>query len=94
MIAPKHAFMTDDPARAITLAADPGAGALEHPSQMARAKRGQRRQTRSLPLARPLPGYAAATCATCRITYLPSAMPPQSTPLQERACDNCQQTLG
>jgi hypothetical protein len=37
---------------------------------------------------------APLTCSTCRITYLPSALPPASTPSEDWVCDRCHPTLG
>lgn len=101
MIAPKRSVMIDDPARAITHTADPAAGAADpaskaaaHPSQPPAAEGGKRRRTLSRLIARPARKHASITCSTCRITYLPSALPPPSTPPHARVCDSCQQTLG
>ena len=94
MIAPKRAVMIDDPIRAITVLADPESEALAHPSQTARTKRGQRTRTKSLPVDPPVPEKAPVTCPICRMTYLPSAIPPASTSSEEWVCDGCQRTLG
>lgn len=94
MIAPKHAVMIDDPTRAITHIADTHEEALAHPSQAARAKRGQRRPTVSEPIDRAAPAQAPVTCSTCRITYLPSATPPASISSEDWVCDICQRSLG
>lgn len=93
MIAPKRAVMIDDLVEAISLDADAGSETLGHPSQMSRAEGGQKRRTGSRPLARPARDHASVTCSTCRITYLPSALPPPSA-TEVRVCDSCQQTLG
>lgn len=93
MIAPKHAVMIDDPIRAITCLVGTGPEALAHPSR-AHAKRGQRRQTKFVPVERPVSAVTPVTCSTCRMTYLPSTIPPASTSSEDWVCDICQKALG
>ena len=94
MIAPKRAVMIDDPTRAIIHLADTDPEALAHPSQAARARRGHRKPTKSVPSDQAVPEKAPVTCSTCRITYLPSAIPPASVLSEGWVCDICQRTLG
>lgn len=94
MIAPKHAVMIDDPAWPITHLVDPGSEAFAHPSQRARAERGQGSGTEAMPADRPALEKGPVTCSTCRMTYLPSAVPPASTPAEDWVCDGCRATLG
>lgn len=95
MFAPKRAVMIDDPTRALTVLADLESEALAHPSQTARAKRGQRTRTKYVPGDRVVPEEAPVTCSTCRIIYLPSAIPPASASASTEGwiCDNCQRSL-
>ena len=93
MFAPKRAVMIDDPTRAIIRLADTDPEALAHPSQAARAKRGQRTRTKSVPGDRVVPEESPITCSTCRVIYLPSAIPPASASTEGWICDNCQRTL-
>ncbi len=94
MIAPKRAVMIDDPTQPITHLADTDPEALVNPPQAARAKRVQRKRTKSEPIDRTVPEKAPVTCSTCRITYLPSAIPPASVLSEGWVCDICQRTLG
>lgn len=94
LIAPKRAVMIDDLTRAITVLADADSEAMAHPSQAARAKRGHGRRTKSLPVDQSVPEDAPVTCSTCRMTYLPSAIPPHSASSADWVCDGCQRTLG
>ena len=94
MIAPKRAVMIDDPTRAIIHLAGTDRDVLAQPSQAARAKRGQRRRTKSEPVDLTVPEKAPVTCSACRMTYLPSAIPPDSTTHGNWACDICHQNLG
>ena len=94
MIAPKRAVMIDDLTRSITIVADPHTDAWAHPSQTVHAKRTQGKKIRSRPGDRPIPENRPVTCSTCRMTYLPSAIPPASTPLEDWVCDSCQGVLG
>lgn len=88
MIAPKRVVMIDDPARANTQL-PAGLGPLAHPSHAPGAKRGQRRRVSWV-----APERAPVTCSTCRVTYLPSAVPSASTSSEDWVCDVCQRTLG
>ena len=93
MIAPKRAVMIDS-TRAVTHRGDTDPAVLAHPSQSARARRGQRTRTRSESVDRTVHEKAPVTCSTCRTTYLPSAIPLASTSPEGWVCDVCQGTLG
>lgn len=92
MIAPKRAVMIDDLARAIAVRADSDSEAMARPSHPAGAKRGHGRRSNSLPVDRPVPENAPVTCSTCRMTYLPSAIP-DSASSRGWVCDGCQRIL-
>lgn len=86
MIAPKRVVMIDDPNRAITHLADIDLRVLDHPSQAAGAKRRQRRRTKSMLRDQRVLGKAPVSCSTCRITYLPSAIPAPSPSSEGWVC--------
>lgn len=90
MIAPKFAVMIDDLSR-VTLndVADPSPDELGHPSGSARGRALARRRTKSRSEHPSVPVSGPMTCSTCRITYLPTAVPPLSVAPGDWDCDRC-----
>lgn len=94
MIAAKRAVMIDNLAQAINDLADPSPEDPRHPSLAPRVHPEQRTRTNSLSADRPTHESAPITCSTCRLTYLPSAIPAASRHPEDWLCDGCQQSLG
>jgi hypothetical protein len=93
MIAPKRAVMIHNLARAINDSADISPEDQVHPSLASHSQPGQKTRTRSLSADHPAHESAPITCSTCRMTYLPSAVPAASAPPEDWVCDGCQQSL-
>jgi hypothetical protein len=94
MIAPKRAVMIDDLASANSDLPDSSPKDLVHPSLRPRAHPEQWTRTKFLSADRPDYESVPITCSTCSMTYLPTAVPAASDPLEEWACDGCHQSLG
>ena len=94
MIAPKRAIMIDNLARAINDHAETSPEDPAHRSLTPRVHPAQGRRTKSLSGDRPPRESVPITCSTCGLTYLPTAVPAASHPLEEWLCGGCQQSLG
>ena len=94
MIATKRAVMIDNLARTIHDVADSSPEDLAHPSLAPRSRPGQRTRPKSLSADRPVHESVPITCPTCRMTYLPTAVPAASDPPEDWVCDGCQQSMG
>lgn len=94
MIAPKRAVMIDNLGWAINDLADTFPEERDDPSLAHPTHPRQRTRNKSLSADRAAPESAPITCSVCRLTYLPTAVPPASHPAKEWVCDGCQQSLG
>ena len=92
MIAAKRAVMIDNLARAINDLADTPLGDPDNLS-LAPSPHPEQRRTKSLSADRLTHQSAPITCSTCRLTYLPTAVPAASRPGEDWVCDGCQQSL-
>lgn len=92
IIAPKRAVTIDNLARAINDLADTPLGDPDNLS-LAPSPHPEQRRTKALSADRLTHGSAPITCSTCRLTYLPAAVPAASRPGEDWVCDGCQQSL-
>jgi hypothetical protein len=89
MIAPKRAVMIDDLSRAVLDdLAHPSTKQTAHPSESARVRPAKRR-TKSQSGDRVVRESGPITCCSCRITYLPKAVPQLTVVPEDWICDRC-----
>ena len=93
MIAAKRAVMVDHLLRAINDVAYTNPDDREQLSPVYPTRSGHRPRAKSRSADRPA-RESPLTCANCRLTYLPFAVPAASGPHKDRLCDGCQQSLG
>jgi hypothetical protein len=94
LIALKRAIMIDALSQPVIDDGDSPPGAQFHPSRATRAQAGGRGWDGPDSATGPVRATAPVTCPTCRMTYLPTAMPAASAPTQDWVCVGCQQILG
>jgi hypothetical protein len=87
MIAPKRAIMIDKLARAVNATPELSPEDQIHPAFGSRGPNSRAADRRARV-------SALTTCSTCRMTYLPSAVPQASLASRDPVCDGCEQSLG
>lgn len=94
MIAAKRVVMIDDLVPAFNAIAELSPGDQTHPAFGSRARSRPRARARVSGDARLARRSGLITCATCRMTYLPSAVPPAPLSGEAWVCHGCEQKLG
>lgn len=87
MVAAKRAVMIDNLTQAINADPELSQDDRVHPAFGSSTRRPRTRSSAA-------GGSAPITCSNCRMTYLPSAVPPASPAPRGWVCDGCEQTLG
>jgi hypothetical protein len=90
MIAPKRTVMIDEECRTVLdEGAPPGPERAAHPSEYAGASSRSRTRARSGSREWAVRGSGRMTCSSCRITYLPGAVPPLEAAPEDWVCARC-----
>jgi hypothetical protein len=95
MIAPKRAVMIDNLSRTVLDdIAHPGPEQTAHPSESACVRPKAKRRTKSQSRDRAVRESGRITCCSCRITYLPTAVPPLKVVPEDWVCFRAASDLG